>query len=129
YGLIGGALGFGLGSLWMVAGSRYDTIFTDYWKGMEFSFGFLLGGALGLAAWKSQDAIDKIKSTTFTKVGDETMTIVREMVLLSILAIVIHAIVPYSLDPVVDSLNRSYSDGFWTALLRDLLRLVVGYGF
>jgi len=57
------------------------------------------------------------------------MTIVREMVFVSILAIVIHAIVPYSLDPVVDSLNRSYSDGFWTALLRDLLRLVVGYGF
>src|SRR5690606_17838200 len=72
---------------------------------------------------------DKIKSTTFTKVGDETMTVVREIVLLSILAIVIHDVIPYSLEPVVDSLNRSYADGFGTALLRDLLRLVVGYGF
>lgn len=57
YGLIGGALGFGLGSLWMTVGSRFGNRFLtiDWWKMMEFSFGFLLGGFLGFAAWRSKD--------------------------------------------------------------------------
>ena len=129
YGLIGGAMGFGLGSLWIVVGSRYDTIFTDYWKGMEFSFGFLLGGALGLASWKSRKEIEEIQSSVRSNGQERSLSFFQEIALLSVLVIVIHAVVPYSLEPVVDSLNRSYADGFGTALLRDLLRLVVGYGF
>lgn len=55
YGLIGGGLGFGLGSLWITVGAQYGSRFliVDWWKMMEFSFGFLLGGFLGFAAWKS----------------------------------------------------------------------------
>jgi len=57
YGFIGGALGFGLGSLWITVGSRFGKSFfiIDWWKMMEFSFGFLLGGFLGFAAWRSKD--------------------------------------------------------------------------
>ena len=57
YGLAGGALGFGLGSLWITFGFRYGAQFliVDWWKMMEFSFGFLLGGFLGFAAWRSNN--------------------------------------------------------------------------
>lgn len=129
YGLVGGALGFGLGSLWIVVGSRVDTLLTDYWKCMEYSFGFLLGGALGLAAWKESDVLHSLKKGYGALPASPVLTIPQEIFILAVLAILVHAIVPYSLEPVVDSLSRSYADSFWSALLRDLLRLVVGYGF
>ena len=57
YGSLGGMLGFGLGSLWITFGFRYGAAFmiTDWWKVMEFTFGFILGAFLGFAAWKSQN--------------------------------------------------------------------------
>jgi hypothetical protein len=57
YGALGGLLGFGLGSLWIAFGFQYGAAFiiTDWWKVMEFSFGFILGAFLGFAAWKSQN--------------------------------------------------------------------------
>src|SRR6478735_12133993 len=66
YGLIGGALGFGFGSLWITFGFKYGDRFliVDWWKMMEFSFGFLLGGFLGFAAWKCRN----IDSTIYPKV-------------------------------------------------------------
>ncbi len=54
-GLIGGGLGFGLGGLWMVLGSHLpDVIFSNWWKAMEFTFGFLFGAFLGYATWLSR---------------------------------------------------------------------------
>ena len=45
FGMVGGGLGFGLGSQWIVLGSHLpDVIFRAWWKAMEFSFGLLLGG-------------------------------------------------------------------------------------
>ncbi|MGN6212653.1 hypothetical protein [Parafilimonas sp.] len=57
YGLLGGALGFGFGSLWITVGAKYGArlLVVDWWKMMEFSFGFLLGGFLGFAAWKCRN--------------------------------------------------------------------------
>lgn len=55
FGMIGGALGFGLGGLWLYLGSRLPgVIFSSWWKAMEFSFGLLLGASLGYAAWLSR---------------------------------------------------------------------------
>ena len=55
FGMIGGALGFGLGGLWLYMGSYLPgVIFTSWWKAMEFSFGLLLGAFLGYAAWLSR---------------------------------------------------------------------------
>lgn len=66
YGLLGGALGFGFGSLWITVGSKYGAqlLVVDWWKMMEFSFGFLLGGFLGFAAWKCRN----INASTYPKV-------------------------------------------------------------
>ncbi|MDZ7605589.1 MAG: hypothetical protein U5K79_08365 [Cyclobacteriaceae bacterium] len=58
-GMIGGGLGFGLGGFWMVLGSNLpDVIFKSWWKAMEFTFGFLLGGGLGYAAWLSRNGTE-----------------------------------------------------------------------
>ena len=66
YGLIGGALGFGLGSLWITVGFRFGNLFfvIDWWKMMEFSFGLLLGGFLGFAAWRSKGIERRFHQTT-----------------------------------------------------------------
>lgn len=49
FGLVGGAIGFGGGSLWLAYGPPIAWI--GWWKMMEFSFGFVLGGALGGGAY------------------------------------------------------------------------------
>jgi hypothetical protein len=55
WGMAGGALGFGLGGLWLFWGSQLPgVIFTSWWKAMEFTFGLLLGAALGYATWLSR---------------------------------------------------------------------------
>lgn len=55
-GMIGGALGFGLGGLWLYLGSYLPgVVFTSWWKAMEFSFGLLLGASLGYASWLSHN--------------------------------------------------------------------------
>lgn len=59
WGAIGGALGFGGGSLWMVFGPQWpvDQRWFGWWKFMEFSFGLIFGAFLGLAAWRNRVAI------------------------------------------------------------------------
>lgn len=52
YGAVGGAIGFGGGSLLLALQSRVPGAWKwmPYWKYMEFTFGFLFGAALGLCA-------------------------------------------------------------------------------
>ena len=53
WGFAGGGLGFGLGGLVQSLGHQHAPGLTrDYWKLMEFTFGFLFGAALAYAAWK-----------------------------------------------------------------------------
>lgn len=57
-GMVGGALGFGLGGFWIVLGSHLpDVIFKSWWKAMEFTFGLLLGASFGYAAWITRNEI------------------------------------------------------------------------
>lgn len=57
YGLGGGALGFGGGCLFLAFGP--ETRWIGWWKMMEFSFGFILGGALGLCAYQNRKELVK----------------------------------------------------------------------
>ena len=57
FGCVGGALGFGGGCLFLAYG--FDTKWIGWWKMMEFSFGFILGGALGLCAYLNRDELAK----------------------------------------------------------------------
>jgi hypothetical protein len=54
-GLIGGAIGFGCGTLWLAYGP--PTKWVGWWKMMEFSFGFSFGAFLGLAGWLNRDRL------------------------------------------------------------------------
>ena len=59
WGTLGGAIGFGGGGLWMVAGKALPEAkhWLSWWKFMEFTFGFCFGLALGYAAWLKREAI------------------------------------------------------------------------
>ncbi len=59
WGFVGGALGFSLGALWMVFGFfiPFEVKWIGWWKMMEFSFGFIFGGALGWCAYLNRDRL------------------------------------------------------------------------
>ena len=55
WGCAGGGLGFPLGAALQVWGRGLGSLqWLDWWKGMEFTFGALLGLGFGLAAWLSK---------------------------------------------------------------------------
>ncbi len=55
---LGGGLGFFLGGAINALGRNFcPTPFMDWWKVMEFTFGFLFGASLGWAAWSCRDAL------------------------------------------------------------------------
>ena len=62
YGTIGGAIGFGGGSLLLAMQSRVTESWKwmPYWKYMEFSFGFLFGAALGMCALHLRDRLSPL---------------------------------------------------------------------
>ena len=59
YGLVGGAIGFGAGSLFNATQSRVSDTWRwmPFWKYMEFSFGLAFGAALGLCALHLRDRL------------------------------------------------------------------------
>jgi hypothetical protein len=59
YGLVGGGIGFGAGSLLLALRFRAPEAWhwLPYWKFMEFAFGFLFGGALGRCAWQMRSRL------------------------------------------------------------------------
>ena len=56
WGGLGGAIGFGGGCLWLAFGPE-SWQWVGWWKMMEFSFGFLFGGALGWCAWLNRETL------------------------------------------------------------------------
>jgi hypothetical protein len=127
YGLVGGGLGFGLGGFWMVLGSHLpDVIFGNWWKAMEFTFGLLLGGALGLAAWKGRKEI-QTNNRPDSNIEMPSLSAVSELGILFVLAVFTHWLFPNLLEPFVDA--GSESDGFVLSLLRTAARVLLNYGF
>lgn len=66
WGALGGAIGFGGGGLWMVAGKALPELkhWASWWKFMEFTFGFCFGLALGYAAWLKRAAIRSAQTSS-----------------------------------------------------------------
>jgi hypothetical protein len=125
YGLTGGALGFGLGSLWITIGAQYGSRFLiiDWWKMMEFSFGFLLGGFLGYAAWRS-NPIDwrwnQKKLITLNK------SIAIELISMMLIGFLMYAAVSW-LETYLDVINSR--DGIFYQSLTTILRVLVNFTF
>ncbi|MCL4694680.1 MAG: hypothetical protein KJ060_19480 [Candidatus Hydrogenedentes bacterium] len=59
WGTVGGALGFSGGALWMVFGPQLPVPqqWIGWWKAMEFSFGLILGAALGYCAYLNRERL------------------------------------------------------------------------
>jgi hypothetical protein len=129
WGLIGGGLGFGLGGLWMVLGSSLpnDVIVKSWWKLMEFSFGFLFGGALGYVAWLNRNEFSAEKKVKTKEATDSKKTLYKELITAAITGLAIYAILPALLEPIVDGANSN--DGMFISALRDFSRMFVNYAF
>ncbi len=129
WGWLGGSLGFGLGGFWMVLGSQLpkEIIFQSWWKAMEFTFGLLLGGALGRAAWLCRLEIDAEKSRISPKQVSNFKSIATELSVAFIIGLLIFWFFSFLLDPIVES-SKGVS-GFTMVNLTDIAKLLSNYAF
>lgn len=130
WGLIGGALGFGIGGLWMVLGSQLsDTvIFRAWWKAMEFTFGLLLGGAMGLAAYMHRKAIQKQGEAYVTDINAYSMrTSYKEMGVTLVVGLLIFWFISFGLNPVIKLIEPS--SNFLARILVAVLSMFKNYAF
>jgi hypothetical protein len=125
YGLIGGALGFGLGSLWITVGVQYGAhlLIIDWWKMMEFSFGLLLGGFLGYATWRTHNINTNMNFKIPVRFN---RAFTKELIFTVILGFFVYGAVPL----FESYLEMTYKgDGLFYELLATLGRLLVSYTF
>lgn len=129
WGLIGGGLGFGIGGLWMVLGSTLsnEIVFHSWWKMMEFTFGLLLGAALGYAAWLSREQI-KFESDDDEKIDAYSLkSSYKEIGIALFVGLFIFLVIPGILEPFVDA--ASSDDGILMSGLRTVAMMLVNYAF
>ena len=71
WGALGGALGFGIGTMWLVYGPAIpvNQKWWGWWKMMEFTFGLLLGAGLGIAAWRNREQCAKTTAGDTPELG------------------------------------------------------------
>jgi hypothetical protein len=134
-GMIGGGLGFGFGGFWMVLGSRLpdEVVFKEWWKAMEFTFGFIMGGFFGLAAWLSKgEIIPAMQDEAEAKDKDKQKEIgsysilMKEFIVTLITGLLIFRAFSVWLDPVVDAGGVK---GFSMIGLRDMAIIFSNYAF
>jgi hypothetical protein len=129
WGLIGGGLGFGLGGLWMVMGSRMPEgiVFHAWWKAMEFTFGLLLGAFLGFAAWLSRKKLKANSTKTGLNENYSFRTSYIELGIGILTGILIFALLPFSLEPFAEAANNSES--IFMMGLGAVAMILVNYAF
>lgn len=117
WGLVGGALGFGGGTLFLVYGPSFPVpqAWCGWWKAMEFFFGFLLGGFFGAAAWFYRDELT----------GEKAMLREKDKGLSDLLILVPVVILFFMLFPVLDTVATE-GDAWY---LRDIMRFAYSFVF
>jgi hypothetical protein len=125
YGLTGGGLGFGLGSLWITVGAQYGSrlFIVDWWKMMEFTFGFLLGGFLGFAAWRSNHIDWRLNPKKLITINKSFAT---ELVSVMFIGFLMYAAISW-LESYLDITNTR--DGIFYKSLATIGRVVVNFTF
>jgi hypothetical protein len=125
YGLTGGGLGFGLGSLWITVGAQYgpQLLILDWWKMMEFSFGFLLGGFLGFAAWRSNHIDWRLNPKKLITINKSFAT---ELVSVMFIGFLMYAAISW-LESYLDITNTR--DGIFYGSLATTGRVLVNFTF
>jgi hypothetical protein len=126
-GALGGALGFGIGGMWMVLGSTMppDMYFRSWWKMMEFTFGCILGGAFGYAAWQSRQQIRALANDAEWTVPLADKRVELTAVLL--IALVIYVAIPYPIGNLLDTTPSISNVG--SAILYQAGRILVNFMF
>ncbi|MDX1284261.1 MAG: hypothetical protein R3182_04575, partial [Draconibacterium sp.] len=129
FGMIGGGLGFGLGGFWKVLGAQLgnEVIFTSWWKMMEFSFGFLLGGFLGYAAWLVRNKLKAIGTENSISSNDKNIPVWLELGITLLAGLSIYWIIPDLLEPIAWGGNENES--IFVTAFRSLAGIVVNYAF
>jgi hypothetical protein len=129
WGFIGGGLGFGLGGFWVALGSRLpkEVVFQEWWKAMEFTFGLLLGAALGYAAWLSRKEVEFEKGITSDRPASTAGLLIKEFVVTIIVGCCIFWLFAAWLDPVVDA--ASGVRGITMIGLADIAKIFSNYAF
>jgi hypothetical protein len=94
---------------------------------MEFTFGLLLGGALGYAAWLSRRELTHENEYIETEQVTSYRTILKEFVVTLIVALLIFWFLSFLLGPVFAA-NRGYK-GFSMVGLRDIAILLSSFAF
>ncbi len=127
-GTIGGALGFGLGGLWMVLGSHLpDVIFKSWWKAMEFTFGFFFGAFLGYATWLSRThaVIKNLKEDFSPRV--ENFPIRKELTIVLLTGLFVFWLIPGTMELFTQTAIENNMPG---GTVRDeIARMLVNYSF
>jgi hypothetical protein len=125
FGLLGGTLGFGLGSLWIAVGAQYGAQFLiiDWWKIMEFSFGLILGGFLGLAAWRYRHFIQSSPQKKLVKVNG---VFALELISILIIGLFVYATMSV-IEIYLDAISNSR--GLFIESLATIGRVFVSYMF
>ncbi len=125
WGTLGGTLGFGLGGLWLFLGAELKLVeFTNWWKMMEFSFGMILGMALGWATWVNRAYLQTVIQTTEK---NDVKPLWTEIAVAAVMSFAIFWLLPLLLEPLLDS--TGYSQGFLSGVGNDLLRILTNYAF
>lgn len=122
WGAVGGGLGFGGGTLFLVYGPSLPVPqeWFGWWKAMEFFFGFLLGGSIGWCAWWYQDTLK----------NEEQHNIPVSSDLLSAIGLVLLVAVYFWAFPTVRQyLNAAEDPGFLIIVARNLFRPVYTFVF
>ena len=137
-GMIGGGIGFGLGGFWMVLGSRLpdSVVFKEWWKAMEFTFGLIMGGFFGFAAWLSRAEIipakkDEIKARAKAKAKvkdkENREILIKEFIVTLVTGFLIFWAFSSWLDPIVDA--GAGVKSFTMIGLRDMAIIFSNYAF
>jgi hypothetical protein len=125
WGTLGGGLGFGLGGLWIFLGAQLKlTAFTSWWKMMEFSFGMILGIALGWATWVNRVYLQAVTQNTGEH-GDKSIW--TELAVAAVMSLAIFWLLPLLLAPLLDS--TGYERGLASGVGHDVLRILTNYAF
>lgn len=125
WGTVGGGVGFGLGGLWLFMGAELKLAwFTNWWKMIEFSFGMILGMALGWAAWLNRKYVQTVTQVTEK---DDAKPLWTELAVAAIMSLAIFWLLPLVLEPLVES--TGYSQGLVSGVVHDFLRIVINYAF
>jgi hypothetical protein len=124
-GMIGGGMGFGIGGFWRVLGSTMpDVNYIDWWKGMEFTFGFLLGAFLGYAAWLSRDWLRAVTQ----RPGEDGRMYYRhrfaEVAIILLTVLLTFWVIPYLLRTAASALA---GEGSGNVMLINIIRIIGGF--